>query len=163
MVLGRFCAGSIHALSTSRMKRLYLAASRVSYTLHSRLAKHSAMSGAATRAAGTGVRPKAVNLSVSRPDALPASTTFAASFRAGMAITHSPVARSAVKLKFASLTTHATSGGMNSTIIFHDMVITLARPFRAVVRSTTGPGSSSWYTLESGNSFIVVVLWRDTY
>src|SRR5665647_921823 len=108
MVLRRFCAGSIHAFRTSRMKRLYFGTRRVSLTLHSRLAKHSAISGGATRAAGTGVRPNAVNLSVLRPDTLPTLTTVPASLRAGMAITHSRVARSAAKLKFALLTTHAT-------------------------------------------------------
>jgi hypothetical protein len=58
-------------------------------------------------------------------------------------MTHSRVARKAAKLKFASLTTQATSGGSNSTIMCHDIVMTLARPLRAVVSSTTGPGSSS--------------------
>ena len=38
------------------------------------------------------------NLSRSRPDELPIATTFVANLRAGIAITHSPVMRSAAKL-----------------------------------------------------------------
>ena len=60
-----------------------------------------------------------------------------------MAMTHSFVARSAAKLKLASLTTQATSGGVNSTIMCHDIVMTLSRPRWAVVSRTTGPGSSN--------------------
>jgi len=45
MVLGFFWAGSIQALTTARTKRLYFLTSRVSATMHSRLAKHSATSG----------------------------------------------------------------------------------------------------------------------
>src|SRR3989304_10019214 len=147
MCVGRFCAGSIQAFTTARMKMLYLGTRRGSRTLHSRLAKHSATSGGATSLAGTGVRPKAENLSMSRPEEFPTFTTFAASFLAGTAITHSRVVRSAAKLQLASLTTHATSGGVNSTILGHHMVMTLALPLCAVVSSTTGPGSSSWYPL----------------
>jgi hypothetical protein len=44
----------------------------------------------------------------------------------------------------ALLTTQATSGGSNSTIMSQDIVMTLARPLRAVVSKTTGPGSSNW-------------------
>ncbi len=50
------------------------------------------------RIAGTGVRPKAANLSMSRPDELPTFTTLGANSSAGTAITHSPVARNAAKL-----------------------------------------------------------------
>ena len=39
--------------------------------------------------------------------------------------------------------TQPTSGGTNSIIVCHDMGMTFARPARAVVTSTTGPGSSS--------------------
>jgi len=112
-------------------------------TRHSRLAKHSPISGGATRSAGSGVRRNALNLSMLQPEELPTFTTCGASLRAGMAITHSPVARSAAKLWLALLTMQATSGGSNSTIMCQDMVMTLATPLRAVVSSTTGPGSSS--------------------
>jgi hypothetical protein len=44
----------------------------------------------------------------------------------------------------ALLTTQATCGGSNSTIMCQDMVMTLARPLRTVVSNTTGPGSSNW-------------------
>jgi hypothetical protein len=60
------------------------------------------------------------------------------------AITHSPVALSAAKLKLLPLTTHATRGGSNSIIMCQDMVMTLACPLRDVASSTTGPGSSNW-------------------
>src|ERR1017187_8975886 len=98
MVFGFFCAGSVHALSTSRMNRVYLLTRLVSATLHSRLAKHSATRGGATRSAGAGVRPNLSNLSTSRPEQLPTFTTLGASSSAGTAITHSFVARNAAKL-----------------------------------------------------------------
>src|ERR1035441_8135775 len=98
MVFGSFCAGSVQALSTSRMKRLYLLTRRVSATLHSRLAKHSATRGGATRWAGVGVSPNLSNFSTSRPEQLPTSTTLDASSSAGTAITHSLVTRNAAKL-----------------------------------------------------------------
>src|ERR1039458_459924 len=98
MVLGSFCVGSVQALSTSRTKRLYLLTRRVSATLHSRFAKHSATRGAATRLAGAGVRPNLSNFFTSWPEQLPTPTTLPASFTAGMAITHSLVARNAAKL-----------------------------------------------------------------
>src|SRR5271157_3046105 len=98
MVLGFVCAGSIQAFSTSTTKRLYVLTRRVSATLHSRLAKHSATRGGATRSAGVGVRPNLSNFSTSRPEQLPTSTTLGASFSAGTAITHSFVARNAAKL-----------------------------------------------------------------
>src|SRR5208282_1628504 len=98
MVLGCFCAGSVQALSTSRTKRLYVFTRLVSTTLHSRLAKHSAIRGGATRSAGIGVRAKRSNFSTSRPEQLPTFTTLDASLSAGTAITHSFVARNAAKL-----------------------------------------------------------------
>src|SRR5664280_2138106 len=98
MVLGFFCVGSDQALSTSRTNRLNLVTRRVSTTRHSRFAKHSAIRGGDTRLAGTGVRPIALNFSTSRPEQLPIATTLGASFRAGMAITHSFVSRNAAKL-----------------------------------------------------------------
>src|ERR1039457_635324 len=98
MVFGFFCAESTQALTTSRIKRLYVFTRRESTTLHSRLAKHSATRGGATRLAGAGVRRNLLNLSISRPEQLPTPTTFGASSSAGMAITHSFVARSATKL-----------------------------------------------------------------
>src|SRR5664280_408100 len=128
MVLGFFCVGSDQALSTSRTKRLYLFTRRVSHTWHSRFAKHSATRGGDTRSGGTRVRPNASNFSTLRPEQLPTSTTLGASFSAGTAITHSFVARNAAKLKSALLTTQATSGGSNSTIICQDIAMTLARP-----------------------------------
>src|ERR1035437_963557 len=90
MVLGFFCLGSVQAFNTSRTKRLYLFTRRLSTILHSRLAKHSAIKGAATRLAGTGVRPNVSNFATSRPEQVPTSTTFCARFNAGIAITHSP-------------------------------------------------------------------------
>src|ERR1039458_8958335 len=98
MVFGFFCAGSIHALSTSRTKRLYLLTKLVSATLHSRLAKHSDTRGGATRSAGAGVRPNFWNFSTSRPEQLPTFTTSGASSSAGTATTHSFVFRKAAKL-----------------------------------------------------------------
>ena len=64
---------------------------------------------------------------------------------------HCRVAFSAAKLKSFSLTTQPTSGGSNSIILCHDIVITLELPLWEVVSSTTGPGSSSPYTLESAS------------
>jgi len=52
------------------------------------------------------------------------------------------VALSAVKLKSWPLTTQPTSGGSNSIMVCHDIVMTLARPLCEVVSKTTGPGSS---------------------
>jgi hypothetical protein len=60
-----------------------------------------------------------------------------------MAITYSLVARKAAQLQSAGLTTQAISGGSNSTIMCQDIVMTLARPLRAVVNNTTGPGSNN--------------------
>src|ERR1035437_570195 len=98
IVFGFRCAGSIHALTTSRTKRLYLLTRRVSATLHSRLAKHSVTRGAATRSAFTADKPNLSNFSTSRPEQLPISTIFDASSKAGMAMTHSFVARNAAKV-----------------------------------------------------------------
>src|ERR1017187_5191436 len=97
MVFGFFCAGSIHALSTSSTKRLYLLTRRLFATLHSRLAKHSATRGGTTRSADAGVSPNLSNLFTFRPEQFPMATTFGASSSAGTAITHSFVARNAVK------------------------------------------------------------------
>jgi len=41
-----------------------------------------------------------------------------------------------------SLITQPTSGGSNSIIVCHDMVMMFGRPLRTVVTNTTGPGSS---------------------
>src|ERR1039458_7229298 len=98
MVLDFCCAGLVHALSTSRTNSLYLLTRRVSATLHSRLNDHAAISGGATRSAGTGVSPKLSNFSTSRPEQLPTFTTLGASSSAGMAITHSFVVFNAPKL-----------------------------------------------------------------
>ena len=87
--------------------------------------------------------PIVSNLSTSRPDMFPQATTFSASSTVGMLITHSLVAFNVLKVKLRLLTTQATIGGSNSIIVCHDWVMTLARPLRAVVSSTTGPGSSS--------------------
>ena len=46
------------------------------------------------------------------------------------------------KVALRLLTMQPTSGGSNSIIVCQDIVMTFARPWRAVVRSTTGPGSS---------------------
>ena len=70
------------------------------------------------------------------------STT--ASVSPGTAITHSFVAFSPVKLKSPVDTMHAIIGGVNSTIICQDMVMTFRRPLWLVVSRTTGPGSMSW-------------------
>src|SRR5271166_5649927 len=98
MVLAFFSVGSIHAFTTSRMNKLNVLTRRVFITLHSKLAKHSATSGGSTRFANLGVRPNLSNLSTSRPEQLPISATRGASFSAGIAITHSFVARKAAKL-----------------------------------------------------------------
>src|ERR1019366_8185076 len=98
MVFGFFCDGSVQALSSSNTNRLNLFTRRVSTTLHSRLAKHSASKAGATRSAGNGVKPNILNLSTSRPEQFPIPTTLGASSRAGTAITHSFVVRSAAKL-----------------------------------------------------------------
>jgi hypothetical protein len=50
--------------------------------------------------------------------------------------------RSAAKLVSRLLITQPTSGGSNSIIVCHDIAIAFARPLRAVVSSTTGPGTS---------------------
>src|ERR1039458_8266062 len=88
MVFGCFCAGSVQALTTSRTNRLNLLTRRVSTTLHSRLAKHSATRGGPTRAAFFGVRRNLSQLSRSCPEQLQIPTTLGASSTAGMAITH---------------------------------------------------------------------------
>src|SRR5208282_6240661 len=91
-------AGLIQALSTSRTNKLYFLTSRMSATLHSRLAKHSAINGDATRCAGSGVKSNLSNFATLRPEQLPILTTLGARSTAGMAITHSLVVLSAVKL-----------------------------------------------------------------
>ena len=60
-----------------------------------------------------------------------------------MLSTHSPVARNVSNVWFWLLMTQPTSGGTNSIIVCHDIGMTFVRPARAVVTSTTGPGSSS--------------------
>ena len=69
------------------------------------------------------------------------ATAFSASSTVGMLITHSLVAFKILKVWFRSLTTQPTIGGSKSIIVCQDMVMTFARPFRAVVSMTTGPGS----------------------
>src|ERR1022692_784827 len=91
MVLGFFWVGSVQGLRTSRIQGLYLFTKRVAATLHSRLAKHSAIKGGVTCWAGTGVKPNASNLSISRPDELPTCPTCGASNTVGLAIAHSRV------------------------------------------------------------------------
>jgi hypothetical protein len=75
-VLGFFGVGSFQAAGTSRIKILYLLTMVVSTTLHSRLARHSATRGGLTLLAGTGVRPKASNLSGHPARRVPICTTF---------------------------------------------------------------------------------------
>src|SRR5450631_2402306 len=101
------------------------------------------MSGAATRDAGAAVSPNAWNLSTVLPDALPHFTTFAASSRVGMLITHSFVAFRFSKERLGAAMTQPTRGGSNSIIVCHDCVITSGRPLREVVIIATGPGSRS--------------------
>lgn len=72
----------------------------------------------------------------------PQPTTLTASSTVGMLITHSPVDFKMLNVKLRLLTTQPTRGGSNSIIVCHDIVMTLARPLRAVVSNTTGPGSS---------------------
>src|ERR1022692_2286052 len=91
-------AGLVQALSTSRMNKLYFLTSRMSATLHSRLAKHSPINGDPTRCAGSGVNSNFSNFATWRPEQLPILTTLGASSTAGIAITHSLVALNAVKL-----------------------------------------------------------------
>src|ERR1019366_3152382 len=102
----------------------------------------------------SGVKLNFSNLSTSRPEQLPIPTILGASSSAGIAITHSFVARNAAKLKSALLTTQATNGGSNSTIMCQDIVMMLARPLCVVVNRTTGPGSSNRYTLDNRRFFI---------
>lgn len=75
----------------------------VSATRHSRLQKHSSIKGAQTWFAGSGVSPKRLNLSLSRPEQLPTLTTVSARLREGIAIMASPVERrsSEAKIGFA--------------------------------------------------------------
>jgi hypothetical protein len=75
-----------------------------------------------------------------------------------MAITHSPVRRSARKLWSPSPTTQASSGGSKSSIVCQLIVITLALPRSAVASSTTGPASSQPYTLDSAIRLIILPL-----
>src|SRR5574340_1500645 len=124
------------------MKKLYLFTSRVSTTLHSKLAKHSSISGGATQEAGFGVRPKCSNLSTSRPLVLPQPTTCLASSTEGMLMTHSRVDFKAANEKLRPLSTQPIRGGSNSIMVSHDKVMMFGRPLAAVVTSTTGPGSS---------------------
>ena len=95
--------------------------------------------------------PNVLNLSISLPEVFPHPTTLPASSTVGMLITHSLVAFKMLKVRLRLLTTQPTMGGSKSIIVCHDMVMTLAFPFRAVVSSTTGPGSSRRYTSESGS------------
>jgi hypothetical protein len=77
-------------------------------------------------------------------DELPTFTTKGASFTSGTVITHSqcpPI--KAWKLKSLLLTTQAIKGGSKSTIMCHDIVMTLGLPPFAVVSNVTGPGSTS--------------------
>ena len=59
------------------------------------------------------------------------------------------------KVKFWSLITQPTIGGSKSIIMCHDMVMMLARPFRAVVTITTGPGSRRRYTRDKGRVLFI--------
>ncbi len=55
-----------------------------------------------------------------------------------------------------SLMTQPTSGGANSIIMCHDMVMMFGRSLPAVVSSTTGPGSSKPYTFASTRDFLAI-------
>jgi hypothetical protein len=79
-------------------KEIVLVDEKVSATLHSRLAKHSATRRGATHTAGAGVRPILLNLSTSRPEQLPIAGTLGASCSAETEITHSFVACNVAKL-----------------------------------------------------------------
>ena len=59
-------------------------------------------------------------------------------------MTHSFVRRSALKEWLRLLTMQAICGGVNSTIMCQDMVMTFGTPRWLVASSTTGPGSISW-------------------
>jgi hypothetical protein len=82
-------------------------------------------------------------LSTRRPETFPQPTTAGASSTVGTLMAHSRVATRFSKVKLLSLTTQPTSGGSKSIMVCQDMGITFGRPRRAVVRSTTGPVSSS--------------------
>ena len=75
-------------------------------------------------------------------------------------MTHSCVAFSVANEALRLLTTQPTSGGANSSIVSHDIAITFDRPSRAVVSSTTGPGSSNWYTRDNASDRFMVALPR---
>jgi len=54
------------------------------------------------------------------------------------------------------LITQPTVGGSKSIIACYDVVMTLARPFVAVVTMTTNPGSRRPYTREKGKDFFTI-------
>jgi len=56
------------------------------------------------------------------------------------------------------LITQPTSGGSNSIIVCHDMVMMFGYPSWAVVTMTTGPGSSKLYTLDRGKDFLAILI-----
>jgi hypothetical protein len=91
-------------------------------------------------------------LSTDWPEVFPQLTTFLANSTVGTLMTQSPVARNISNVWFWLLITQPTIGGWNSIIVCHDRVMMFARPVRAVVTSTTGPGSSNPFTCARGNA-----------
>lgn len=73
---------------------------------------------------------------------LPQRTTASAMSIVGMLITHSLLALSRLNEQSPLLTTQASSGRSNSSMVCHDIAITFALPAQAVVNSATGPGPS---------------------
>src|SRR4030042_5754628 len=112
------------------------------------------VSGALTYEAVTCVSPKTLNVSIFRPELFPQPTTFSASSRVGMLITHSLVAFKILNVKFRLLITQPTIGGSNSIIVHQDIVMMFAFVWLAGVSSTTGPGSSKPQTLEHRKGFL---------
>ena len=160
IVFGAFWLGSFHALTTSRTKRQYLFTSRVSTTRHSRFAKHSAISGAFTSRAGTGVRSNASNLSMSRPELLPTCTTFSANSTAwgngDYALFGRPQGLKAV-VGIADDT-----GDQRRFELYHHVPghrHDIGPPLPACGQRTTGPGSRIRYTFDNGSVFIATLLY----
>ena len=120
-------------------------------TLSRRMHKPASVPSTTLGEAASGVRPKRANLSTLAPEVLPQATTWRAISTVGMAITHSRVAMSMSQVTWLALSTQPTSGGSNSIIVCQDIGIALARPACCTASSTTGPGSSSWYTRPSGS------------
>ncbi len=81
------------------------------------------------------------NLSTSRPEQFPMSTTRSIMPVVGMLITHSPLARIRSKLWFPPAMTQPTREGENSITVCQPIVMTFRSSFQAELTRTIGPGS----------------------